>query len=296
MPTFGEAERRIAYLLRKGNAFVYQGDNFVIVNSGKPTCVKGEPKTDIYVEAESEYGDFVEIKITYKKENADFIENKTNAERAKALFGEDWKDIIVQATESIRDVFEKKKLIYKSAAGKAERGAITLGWKYELLNKTGGGLSGLVKLTREQIIDVYSGTHISKDKRDARVNGEIIENCGIANYILMNDGVETTQEVIDSLYTIEDYVDMYPTVYFACKALNYRTFRNKYDGNRPLSVYVDWYVKNGQLCYKLVYDSPLAVGGDEVANKLIEALEELNIETTDDITKDIVSDPSIINF
>ncbi|MBQ7107448.1 MAG: hypothetical protein IJN93_08085 [Clostridia bacterium] len=296
MPTFGEAERRIASLLRAGNTFVYNGDNFTIVNSGKPTCMKGEPKTDIYVEAESEYGDIVEIKITYKKENADFIENKTNAVRAKALFGDDWENIIMQATESIRDVFESKKLIYKSAAARTERGAITLGWKYELLNKTGGGLSGLVELTREQIIDVYAGTHISKDKRDARVNGEIIENCGIANCILMNDGVKTTQEIIDSLYTIEDYVDMYPTVYFACKALNYRTFYNKYDGNRPLSVYVDWYVEDGQLCHNLVFDSPLSVGGDEVADNLIAALNELGIDTTDDITEDIVSDPSIINF
>lgn len=296
MPTFGEAERRIATLLRAGNTFFYNGDNFTIINSGKPTCVKGEPKTDIYVEAESECGDIIEIKITYKKENADFIENKTNAVRAAALFGDDWENIIMQATESIRDVFENKKLIYKSAAARTERGAITLGWKYELLNKTGGGLSGLVELTREQIIDVYAGTHISRDKRDARVNGEIIENCGIANYILMNDGVETTQEIIDNLYTIEDYVDMYPTVYFACKALNYRTFRNRYDGNRPLSVYVNWYAENGKLCHDLVFDSPLSVGGDEVADNLISALNELGIDTTDDITADIVSDPSIINF
>lgn len=296
MPTFGEAERKIAFLLRTGNSFLFNNDKFTIVNSGKPTCVRGEPKTDIYVEAESEHGDVVEIKITYKKENADFIENKTNSERAEALFGDDWEEIIMQATESIRDVFEDKKLIYKRAAGKTERGAITLGWKYELLNKTGGGLSGLVELTREQIIDVYAGTHISRDKRNARVNGIMIQNCGVANYVLMNDGVATTQEVIDNLYTIEDYVDMYPTVYFACKALNYRTFKNKYDGNRPLSVFVNWFVEDGKLCHELVFDSPLTVGGDQVADNLIAALDELNIETTDDITSDIVEDPSIINF
>ena len=296
MPTFGEAERTIAYLLRRGNAFVFQGANFTIINSGKPTCVRGEPKTDIYVAAESEDGTLIEIKITYKKENADFIENKTNAERAQALLGDDWEEIIMQATESIRDVFENKKLIYKSSSGKTERGAITLGWKYELLNKTGGGLSGLVELTREQIIDVYAGTHISRDKRDARVNGVMIPNCGVANYILMNDDVRTTQEIIDNLYTIEEYVDMYPTVYFACKALNYRTFLNKYDGNRPLSVYVNWFVENGKLCHELVFDSPLTVGGDEVADNLIAALDELDIENTDHITADIVEDPSIINF
>lgn len=296
MPTFGEAERTIAYLLRRGNAFIFQGDNYTIINSGKPTCVRGEPKTDIYVAAEAENGKLIEIKITYKKENADFIENKTNAERAQALFGDDWEDIIMQATDSIRDVFENKKLIYKSSSGKTERGAITLGWKYELLNKTGGGLSGLVALTQEQIIDVYAGTHISRDKRDARVNGVMIPNCGVANYILMNDDVRTTQEIIDNLYTIEEYVDMYPTVYFACKALNYRTFLNKYDGNRPLSVYVNWFVENGKLCHELVFDSPLTVGGDEVADNLIAALDELDIENTDDITADIVEDPSIINF
>ncbi|MBE5754011.1 MAG: hypothetical protein E7340_01565 [Clostridiales bacterium] len=296
MPTFGEAERTIAYLLRRGNTFIFQGDNYTIINSGKPTCLRGEPKTDIYVAAEAENGTLIEIKITYKKENADFIENKTNAERAQALFGDDWEDIIMQATDSIRDVFENKKLIYKSSSGKTERGAITLGWKYELLNKTGGGLSGLVALTQEQIIDVYAGTHISRDKRDARVNGVMIPNCGVANYILMNDDVRTTQEIIDNLYTIEEYVDMYPTVYFACKALNYRTFLNKYDGNRPLSVYVNWFVENGKLCHELVFDSPLTVGGDEVADNLIAALDELDIENTDDITADIVEDPSIINF
>ncbi len=296
MPDFGNAERRIASLLSKNNTFILDRTEFTIINSGKPTCAKGEPKTDIYAEARSNTGRTIEIKISYKKENADFIENKTNAERAAALFGDDWENIIIDATESIADVFNSKKLIYKSAAGKTEQGAITLGWKYELLNKTGGGLSGKVALTREQIIDVYAGTHISRDKRDASVNGVRIPNSGIANAILMNDSVSTTQEIIDNIYSIEEYVDMYPHVYFACKALNYRTYRNKYDGNRPLSVYVHWYVRNNQLCHELVFDEPLSVGGDEVADSLIAALDELGIDTTDDITADMVSDPSIINF
>lgn len=296
MATFGEAERRIAGLLKEGNTFVLNDVTHTIIFSGKPVCAHGEPKTDVYVEAESENGDLVVIKITYKKENADFIENKTNAERAEALFGPYWQDIIMEATESIRDVFENKKLIYKSAANRTEKGAITLGWKYELLNKSGGGLSDVVELTFDQIVDVYAGTHISEEKRNASVNGEIIENCGVANCILMNDGVRTTQEIINNLYSIEEYVETYPTVYFACKALNYRTFKNKYDGNRPLSVYVDWFVRDGQLCHELVFNNPLCVGGDEVADRLIDALDELGINTTDDITENMVDDPSMINF
>lgn len=39
---------------------------------------------------------------------------------------------------------------------------------------------------------------------------------------------------------IKDYVKMHPDIYFACKALNYRTFAEKWDGNRPLSVQVNW--------------------------------------------------------
>lgn len=295
MATFGDAERRIAHLLNEGNTFLLSGSYYTIVNSGKPTCRHGEPKTDIYVKACSAQGNSIEIKISYKKENADFIENKTSAERAEALFGSTWQDIIFNATSSIRDKFEAKKLIYKRAGNRTEQGAITVGWKYELLNKPGGALSGLVDLTRDQIIDVYAGTHLSTDKRNALINGECIPNSGIANYILMNDDVATTQEVIDNLYSIDDYVDMYPDVYFACKALNYRTYRKKYDGNRPLSVYVKWYVKENKLCHTLVFGEPLEIGGDAAVTDLLAALDELCIETTDDITLGMVDDPGIVN-
>ena len=271
------------------------GELFTIIESGKPTCRKGEPKTDIYVAAKAVSGKIIELKISYKKENADFIENKTSADRAKALFGDNWSDIIRKATESISNIFEGKKLIYKAGAGRTKKGAITLGWKYELLNKNGGELSGVVPLTREQIIDVYAGTHTSEDKRNANVNGKRIDNSGVANYILMNDEVDTAQAVVDNLCSIEKYVDIHPVVYFACKALNYRTFERKYDGNRPLSVYVDWYIKDGKLCHKLVFNNPLNVGGDEVAVKLLDTLGKLGVETTNDIDNSMVDDRSIIN-
>ena len=110
----------------------------------------------------------------------------------------------------------------------------------------------------------------------------------------MNDKVSTTQEVIDSLITIEDYVDANPTVYFACKALNYRTYHKKYDGNRPLSVYVDWNVRDGKLDPVLVYDNPLDTKGNEVAAKLIKRYGENWVETTRDIDDDLVTKPSVI--
>lgn len=81
MGDFGDAERRILTFMAEGTEFVFQEKNYKIILSGKPTCHKGEPKTDIYILAESS-SDKVEIKISYKKENADFIENKMSADRA----------------------------------------------------------------------------------------------------------------------------------------------------------------------------------------------------------------------
>ena len=51
----------------EGTEFVFEGKEYAVVLSGKPTCRKGEPKTDIYILAESDEGD-IEIKISYKKE------------------------------------------------------------------------------------------------------------------------------------------------------------------------------------------------------------------------------------
>lgn len=148
MGDFGEAERRILRFMSEGTEFVYEGKEYAVILSGKPTCRKGEPKTDIYILAESDE-DEIEIKISYKKENADFIENKMSAKRAKQLFGEDWIDIIEQSTTAIQDKFYERMLIYKNGFKRTEKGSITLGWKFELLNKRGGDLSGKMLLTDE---------------------------------------------------------------------------------------------------------------------------------------------------
>lgn len=220
MGDFGDAERRILAFMAEGTEFVFQEKNYKIILSGKPTCHKGEPKTDIYILAESS-SDKVEIKISYKKENADFIENKMSADRAEQLFGEDWVNIIEQSTMAISDRFEERMLIYKNKFKRTEKGAITLGWKFELLNKNSGDLSGKMLLTEEQVIDVYAGSNLVDDKRNAMVSGQVIENSGIANYILMDENVNSAQDVIDKMVPIKEYVKMHPDIYFACIELSY---------------------------------------------------------------------------
>lgn len=289
--TFGAAEHRILNMFKVGTQFIYNSIEYVVTTSGKPTCSKGEPKTDIYIEARNSAHEVIEFKISFKKQNADFLENKTNAERAEQLLGNNWNDIISIATANIKDAFYSRPLIYKNKFGRTDAGAITLGWKFELLNVLSGQLSGAIQLSREQVIDVYSGTNLIGDKRDATVNGITIPNSGISNYILFEDqAFMNIQQVIDSLITIEEYVTLKPNVYFACKALNYRTFCKKYDGNRPLAVYVDWYVENGKLAYNICFDTPLKQGGDYAFKKLKIALDTLGAETTNDLTSFNVED------
>lgn len=65
--------------------------------------------------------------------------------------------------------------------------------------------------------------------------------------------------------------------------MNYRTFVEKWDGDRPLSVQVDWYVKENKLMPELIYNKPLTLKGNEMANRLKKYMEALKIKNTDDI-------------
>lgn len=381
MGTFGEAERRILEFMSIGTEFDFQGKRYRILKSGKPTCKDGEPKTDIYILAES-VGEEIEIKISYKKENADFLENKISAKRAEQLFGSNWKNAIMKSTEGIKNDFLKRILIYKRAFSRTEAGAITLGWKFEFVNKKSGDLVGEVILDKVQlqslIKDIYAGVNLSNDKKNAFVCGKIVNNSGIADYLLMDDTVNSPQEVINKMVSIEEYIDSNPKIYFACKALNLRSFTGKYrgefigkfigkfdghvtgkyyeeieknvyrnqaievdgggvfhgiiegymqgiadgkfegdmskfklssrftkrspigtfkpkwDGDRPLAVQVEWSEQNGELTPKLIFDNPLQVKGNKVAERLIGYMRDMNIVSTRDINTTNVGTDRIV--
>ena len=97
--------------------------------------------------------------------------------------------------------------------------------------------------------------------------------------------------------TIEKFVDAEkPTIYFACKALNYRAEKDKWDGDRPLSVYVDWYIKDAKLVGELRFDEPLHHKGNEIGNKVQNLLAELGINADSFLRLRDVIDPSIPVF
>lgn len=292
---FGDNEHRILSYFDEGTRFIMGNQEYKVILSGKPTCYSGEPKTDIYILAEALDGQREEIKISFKQSNADFLENKTTAERAEQLFGYNWQSIITDSTQQISDEFYKRPLIYKNSFGRTQAGSITLGWKFEILNVESGALSNSLALSFSQLVDVYSGSNLSTDKRDVSVRGRTIANCGVANYIVFEDHyLGSAQDVIDALITIDNYVRRNSEVYFACKALNYRTYAHKYDGNRPLAVMVHWFIRNGKLAYNLVFDEPLLHGGDDAFDALSAALNQIGAQTVDDLDEDNVEDTTII--
>ncbi len=295
---FGKHERRICSLFTPGTIFTYKGKTYSVVFSDKPVCRKGEPKTDIFIQARphgSSGSAYINFKISYKQDNADFLENKTNAERAEQLLGTNWTSIIQQSTLALQSEFNNRPLIFTNSYRRTEAGSITLGWKFELLRVKSGDLSSEIVLTLQQKRDVYAGTNLSRDKKDATVNGQTIENSGIAEYIYEEiTPAHSAQDVIDSMLTIDEFLSIYPNIYYACKALNYRSFHKKYDGNRPLSVFVDWGVIGNQLHPQLVFNKPLITKGNEVYEKLISSMNILGIDNTDAINENNISDVKFI--
>ena len=72
MPDFGAAERRMLSYFKRGIELFYRGSRYIVEEADKPTCSYGEPKTDIYVLLSNGCQE-QELKISYKKENADFF-------------------------------------------------------------------------------------------------------------------------------------------------------------------------------------------------------------------------------
>lgn len=283
---FSDTEKKIQKLFSEDTKFSFNGITYKVILSGKPTCSKGEPKTDVYVRLKDINNNVErELKISIKQSNADFLENKITAERAQSILGANWENIIKESTLNIKNKFEEKPLIYKVKKGRTNKGSITLGWKFELVNKPSGELSGKISLEEKQIIDIYSGNNLPDDKKNSFVNGKKIDNSGIANFILIGnfEDFNDINSVLTNLVTINDYAKNNPDIYFACKALNYRTFEKKFDGDRPLSVFVDWKANKGKLEPTIKFDSPLITGGKQVAENLLTALNELHINTTNDI-------------
>lgn len=246
-------EARLIKLFKEANFVSYNNKTYKIILADKPTYHKGEGKTDIYLLLKDDFEEII-LKISTKKSNADFLENKLNASRAKDIFGENWSEIISKSALQIKDKFEKRQLYFPEKKGRVAKGSYTMGWRLDIINKNSGDLVCPLNLSFKQKEEIFLGTSLPIEKRDVKVNGVLIPNAGIANRILLNSEKYTTaQEVLNALIEIENYN---PDCFLAFKAVNYRSLEDKIDGNRPLAVWVNWETHTPSI----VFSSPLVFG------------------------------------
>lgn len=267
---YATAENHIVTLFSPGAKFNYLGREFTSVASDKPRVAKGggEGKTDIYVKAVDADGNEEEIKISYKKENADSYENWVSPARAEATFGSDWKNIVSEAVNKNKDKFtaamkyDRRKRSNKSTqAG----GVYTLGWAFDLRSNPRNLSVRLDNLTEHQEKEIYSGATLPEVKKDCVVNGEVVKNSGVATHMLVSDSAKTPQEAIDSLVSMDDYVKNHRgQLHMAFKAVNYFYKENKGEASRYLAVAVNW-TKNehGRMVKTIDTSNPLATNSTE---------------------------------
>jgi hypothetical protein len=274
---FSNTETSLIKLFKESKTFDFNNKKYTILKIGKPSPSEGECKTDIYILASSNTGN-KEFKISVKQHNADFLENKIKIERAREIFGPQASTIIQHSLLRIKNSFDEETLINFEKKGRTEAKCITLGWKFELLNKLSGKKSALLTLNNKQKVDVYSGTNLGPSKTNCLVNGSKIDNSGVAEYILETDHkiTQSANYYFSKLMSIDKYV-VDRDIYFACKALNYRATKNKWDGDRPLAVYVDWKLQNNKLTGGLVFNNPLTVKGNQCGRKVQQILQSLKI-------------------
>lgn len=277
-------ENHIIDVFKKDRTFRFCNRICEVIEAGKPRPQGsgGECKTDVYVRAKTqESGEEIELKISVKNINREFMGNKLKKQDAEAYLGPEWENILIEATTSIRDSFENRVLMYASGDYPTKPNSVTVGWKLEIADRP-RTLSVPIPLSDRQIRDyVYKGTNQTADRRDSVVNGHIVPNSGVAEYLIITsiDNIETANDVIEQMRLI-DNVGIEKT-YFVFTANNYRTDVKKADGPRYLAVRIEWDAINGKLTPVFHYDCPLQYTGEKdmapLVRRAMETLGKTNV-------------------
>jgi hypothetical protein len=280
MPKFSQVEKILLNKFQPSDTFFFKSNKYSIIESGKPSPSNGECKTDLYIRANNiDKKESSEFKVSIKLDTAEFIENKTNLERAQQILGSNATQIISEASKSINSKFDKTDLIKRREDSSF---TVLIGWKFEIFFDTRRKLRVQPNLTYTQKEEILSGKNIDVDKKDAFVNGSRVINSGIADTFLeISSDLNlvsnmTLQEIIDKFESISSVANR-KNINFGFTALNYRSDKNKWDGNRPLAVWVDWSIKNGKLDGVLNYNSPLEKKGNEIGKKIRLLLESTSV-------------------
>lgn len=275
---YKELEDHIIAICDNQKNITYNGINYELSKADRPIVKgEGECKTDVLIrlyKTISNLQKYIDIKVSIKQSNAEFLANKLKPIDAESLFGKNWKRIVTEAIEPIKSNFESKKLC---AENKKHGMRYTLGWRMEVANKP-RVLSAKLQIPRNEIIDViYKGSSLSDDKKNACVFGDIVENSGVADFLLEGNKSEfnSISDVLDSIKSMDSLPA--DNIYLIFTASNYFPDKDsKIEGNRYLAVYVNWSVVNNVLTPNIIFNNPLQNKGvDDVLPSLLEALSEI---------------------
>lgn len=277
------------------NKFRFENEEYVVIQNEKPKPDKEniptrpsavEGKTDFYLLAKKiNDGTQREFKISYKKPSFSFVENKVKKHRIPFIYGNDWKKILQVQAESIQDLFNSECLV------NFNKKTIKLGWRYEIeqLDAPGIGNRNLsVNITQNISPQVLWGSECAKGMKNAFVNGKIVNDSGIPNYILIKDtsNIKTINDVFDDLQEIQQYAKNHQQMRASYIAQNNRwiqsTHRWKTEGkSRGFPVWINWDVKNDFLRGRPIFNEPYEKNSGEIINTLQDCFKELNIPYQD---------------
>lgn len=271
---YSDTEKHVLNQFPEGSVFQWNNKNWEVIDSDKPRVQRGggEGKTDVYIMLESEDGEEKEIKISIKKNNADFLENKLSAKRMQQLYGDTWSTDIQEDVDALAEKIRKSQDI-----NPVQEDKITLGYRLDFTNKNSRYLSSDRQIPNAVKKEILSGAGLDENKRDSVVNGDVIVNSGIANYMLLGNAEDfnSPQDVMDNIISIDDYVDEGNVpMYLIAAAVNYRQ-GGKYESARPLAIRFNHTVdSNGKIQSEIVTNNPLETTSTQAAKALSENIKE----------------------
>ena len=222
-------EQKVRDVINKDGKFMWHGEEYRVIFCDKPTLGHdiGEPKTDTFVRAvNKKTNKQKDFKISTKKTDFAYLENHPMKKKLFEFFGPECKEIMISMHRSLQGKFQDENPI-NFGEGKEEKG-ITLGWRNEYLQENTTRSLG-IRLTQNIANKVWWGEGSPKEYLDAKVNGGIITDSGMPDWILVKDAkdIKTANDVFSDLKDIKEFAKTHKLVDSTYQAHNYKMHRKK---------------------------------------------------------------------
>ena len=222
-------EQKVRDIINKDGKFSWHGEEYKVIFCDKPTLGRdlGEPKTDTFVRSVNKKTNRQEdFKISTKKTNFGYLQNHPKKKTLFEFYGLQCKEIMISNAEGLAEKFREHDPIIFEEMGNVEKG-ITLGWRNEYLQESTRPLG--IRLAQDVANKVWWGDGSPKEYLDAKVNGKIIPNSGMPDWILVKDAkdIKTSSDIFSNLKDIREFAKTHNDIDSTYQAHNYKMHRKK---------------------------------------------------------------------